>query len=71
MFTVCSRPEDGLVTYAETYRQTGLRDTERHTADWHFLTHDNILHNKKGIKWNAPFLSTKQALYYLFITFGT
>ena len=33
-----------------------------------FFKHDNVLH-KKGMKWNAQFLSTKQAIYYLFITF--
>jgi len=31
--------------------------------------HSNILRNRKEIKLNAPFLSTKQVIYYLFITF--
>jgi hypothetical protein len=34
-----------------------------------FLTHSNILCIRRRMKWNAQFLSTKQAIYYLFITF--
>lgn len=37
-------------------------------TNWHYLKHGNILH-KKGVKLNAPFLSTKQPIYFLFIIF--
>jgi len=37
-------------------------------ANWHYLKHGIILH-KKGVKLNAPFLSTKQPIYFLFIIF--
>jgi hypothetical protein len=30
----------------------------------------NILHNKKGMKWNPTVLTTKQATNCIFITFG-
>lgn len=32
--------------------------------------HENILHNKKGMSWNTPVSSTKQAVYCLFVSFG-
>jgi hypothetical protein len=29
-------------------------------ADWHLLTHDNILHNNKGMEGNAPVFVQKE-----------
>jgi len=37
-------------------------------AEWHFLTHDDILQPNKWMEWNSTVLWTKQVIYYLFIT---
>jgi len=60
------RPRKGSQVVLCWWRPHG--DAGWRNADWHSLTHSNILRNRREIKWNAPFLSTKQAIYYLFIT---
>jgi hypothetical protein len=51
-----------LLSVGSFITQGGAEPTD---TFWHTI----IFWHKKGIKWNAQFLSTKQAIYYLFITF--
>jgi len=39
-------------------------------TDGQFLTHEIVLHNKKFVTWNAPLSCIKQAVAYLFVSFG-